>query len=157
MTATEFPKQADVESVYTPIQYSVEGEPTERWKGLHLISMGLPYYMKLAWAPHIAVRRAYVHRAVAKSLTSALGNVREQLGLDKIAELGLDHFAGAFRFGVNNFGHLANDSYGIVFRIRPPKSGYVPQAVLDIFEAEGWSARGGLKPGAEAVFEAVSK
>ncbi len=154
----KFPAQADVAREYGRIEFDRDGLPTTRWQSRCLISVGLPYPMQACWNPELSIKRALLHRQVFRSCQAALGTILTHFGgIDNVTELGLNGFGGAYQFGINNFGFLNNDCYGIVFRIKPPKDKVVPQDALDIFKSFGWAARGGLKPGACAVFEAVSK
>jgi hypothetical protein len=62
--------------------------------GTNQVMMDLPYPMRLDWEPGTMVRRASVHRLVARSLQGALEEIRDGYGTERLRALGLDRFGG---------------------------------------------------------------
>lgn len=59
-------------------------------------TIGIPYPMRLAWDPHIVVKRITCHRGVAERLIKVFDDILSEYGLEKIQELGIDLYGGCF-------------------------------------------------------------
>jgi hypothetical protein len=68
------------------------GEP-----GDHLVSVTVPYTLRLAWAPTERVLSIRCHKKVKDSLLNVLEHVLQEYGQDQISYLGLDLYAGCYQ------------------------------------------------------------
>ena len=84
---TGIPTQAEVGRVY--------GRPGPEIEG-RLVTIELPFKLRLDWNLRAATSRIRVHRDCAPQLEAALIEVRRRYGADAMAELGLDRYAGAY-------------------------------------------------------------
>lgn len=76
---------------HSPAFYEFYGE-----KGSGLVTIDLPYEMKLSWDLRIPVRRTTCHHKVVESLQRVLHKVKDIYGPDNISDLHLDHFGGCY-------------------------------------------------------------
>lgn len=146
-----------------------KGALSALWRDREIISVPLPYPMRLAWDPETTVTRVAFHRAAAPRLTAALTalwhaarlRVKERHGYDRdtafydaetkayLASLGLDLLGGTFNFRVMRGGaSLSMHAYGIAIDLNPAPNalgtrGVMPAWVVDAFEAHGftWGGR----------------
>jgi hypothetical protein len=58
--------------------------------------LDLPYPMRIAWEPHVSIRRITIHEKCAASAARVLERTRAHYGVENIRELGLDLFGGCF-------------------------------------------------------------
>lgn len=146
-----WPKQSEVPAFFGKIELGKDGRPTERWEARALTTINLPYPMRLAWEPSTIVRRLTCNRAVSQSLSRCLSNILAHYGsLEKVSEARMDLYGGCYNFRPMRGGHnLSMHSYGIAIDLDPEhnplgkkysvNAGMMPQAVVDIFTAEGWT------------------
>jgi len=73
------------------------GTPNETGAG-YLVTLNLPYPMRLAWDTDTAVSRIRCHKDVAKNFEAAFKDVLAHYGIAKIKELGIDLFGGCFNY-----------------------------------------------------------
>ena len=83
MLAPTWPRQRDCAAFY--------GKP-----GTGHTMLKLPYPMRLAWDPHVAIRRITIHEKCASSARRVLARTRAHYGMEQICELGLDRFGGCY-------------------------------------------------------------
>ena len=72
------------------------GKPNQA--GTYLVSMKLPFPMRLAWDKNTIVKTMRCHKLVADKLTAIFTEILQVYGLAKIQELGIDLFGGCFNF-----------------------------------------------------------
>ncbi len=132
------------------IELGQDGRPTARWEQRALITMTLPYAMRLSFRPEITIRKVRVCRGCIRGLSGALDEVKTFYGIDTIRVLGLDLFGQAYNFGLNCSG-LSILSYGVAIDINPEgnqakkaKDAEMPEKVVQIFEDHGWLWGGNL-------------
>ncbi len=58
--------------------------------------LDLPYPMRIAWDPHVTIKRITIHKKCADSAKRVLQKVKEHYGMEKIGDLGLDLFGGCY-------------------------------------------------------------
>jgi hypothetical protein len=80
---TRWPRQRECASFY--------GAP-----GTGHALIDLPYPMRIAWDPHVAIRRITIHRRCSDSACRVLTKVHTFYGHEQIRDLGLDLFGGCF-------------------------------------------------------------
>lgn len=146
-----WPRQAEVAHFFGAIELGPDGTPTERWQARALVSLNLPYRMRLSWQTETSVRRITCHRAVAASLRGCLAAILEHYGsLTAVQEAGLDLYGGCYNFRPMRGSHtLSMHAYGIAIDLDPehnrlgakwgPEKGMMPMAVVEIFERAGWT------------------
>lgn len=73
------------------------GTPNETGAG-YLVTLNLPYSMRLAWDTDTTVSRIRCHKEVAANFEAVFKDILAHYGLAKIKELGIDLFGGCFNY-----------------------------------------------------------
>lgn len=73
------------------------GKPTQDGKP-YLVSIKLPYPMRLAWDKNTKVTTMRCHKLTADRFLAVFNDILKEYGLAKIQELGIDLFGGCFNF-----------------------------------------------------------
>lgn len=98
------------------------GKPTEDGKP-YLVTIQLPYPMKLAWSKEMLVKTIRCHKLVAEQLTNIFKEILQTYGLEKIQELGIDLYGGCFNFrkmrGGNDF---SRHSWAVAIDLDPERN-----------------------------------
>jgi len=136
--------------------------------GSHLITVRLPYAMRLAWDTNTTVSRLTCHRKVAKSLTGVLEVVRDHHGISGIADMGLNLYGGCYNFRKMRGGtQFSTHAWGAAIDLDPShnrlkwdhtKARFAKpeyQFLLDAFAREGWVSLGEAKDYDWMHFQAV--
>ena len=71
----------------------------------YLVTIDLPYPMRLAWDKNQIVRKITCHKEIAEPLKAVFSDILEHYGLDKIRELGIDIF---YKHGFISLGREKN-------------------------------------------------
>jgi hypothetical protein len=89
-------------------------------EGSYLVTIKLPYPMKLAWDKRVTVNRMRCHINVADQLTNIFNEILEHYGMEKIQELGLDLFGGCFNYRQMRGGSdWSRHSWGVAVDLDP--------------------------------------
>lgn len=97
------------------------GKPTD--KGEYLISIKLPYPMRLAWDKKTKVTTMRCHKLVADKFTNVFTELLVVYGYEKIVELGIDLFGGCFNFRAMRGGSdYSRHSWGIAIDLDPERN-----------------------------------
>ena len=98
------------------------GKPNETGKG-YLVTIKLPYPMRLSWAKDTKVSKMSCHKLVADKFLAVFNDLLDHYGYDKIVELGIDLFGGCFNYrkmrGGNDF---SRHSWGLAVDLDPERN-----------------------------------
>lgn len=98
------------------------GKPNQT--GSYLVSIKLPFPMRLAWDKNTIVKTMRCHKLVANQLTAIFTEILQVYGLAKIQELGIDLFGGCFNFRQMRGGSdWSRHSWGIAIDLHPEANG----------------------------------
>lgn len=151
----DFPKYKDIRKYY--------GEPTK-----NLITVEIPYSLRLAWNTKVSVDKITCHKKVANSLTGILEDLRDHYGLEQLTALGIDLYGGCFNHRKMRGGRqLSTHSWGVAIDLDPArnrlrwnhtraqfaKPSY--EFLLAAFAGEGWVSLGEAKDYDWMHFQAV--
>ncbi len=121
--ATIWPRQADVEAFYGPVN-------------TNQVILTLPYVMRLAWAPSERIRRFSCHARVHDAFLRVFTQTLQTYGEDRIRELRLDLFGGCLNVRKMRGGSLMSmHSWGIAVDLDPENN------ALQMTRAEATFAR----------------
>ena len=97
------------------------GKPNQN--GTYLVSIKLPYPMRLAWDLNTKVTTMRCHKLVAENFTNVFNELLEVYGLAKIQELGIDLFGGCFNFRAMRGGSdYSRHSWAIAIDLDPVRN-----------------------------------
>jgi len=97
------------------------GKPNEN--GTYLVTINLPYPMRLAWDKKTTVKTMRCHKLVAANFTEVFKEILQVYGLPKIQELGIDLFGGCFAFRAMRGGSdYSRHSWGIAIDLDPERN-----------------------------------
>jgi hypothetical protein len=121
----------------------------------YLVTIKLPYPMRLAWDKDTIVDKMRCHKLVAKNFTAVFEDLLFHYGYERIKELGIDLFGGCFNYRKMRTGSAWSlHSWGIAIDLDPArntlsetkatarfaKSEYKP--MIDIFYKHGFISLG---------------
>lgn len=94
------------------------GKPNQQ--GTYLVSIKLPYPMRLAWDKNTKVTTMRCHKAAADRFMLVFNDLLNAYGYEKIVELGIDLFGGCFNFRAMRGGSdYSRHSWGIAIDLHP--------------------------------------
>ena len=97
------------------------GKPNQN--GTYLVSIKLPYPMRLAWDKNTKVNTMRCHKLVAQNFTNVFNDLLNHYGLAKIQELGIDLFGGCFAFrSMRGGSDYSRHSWGIAIDLDPERN-----------------------------------
>ena len=89
----------------------------------NLVTIQLPYPMKLAWDTKTKVTSLRCHKLIATDLTNVFKDILATYGLSKIQELGIDLYGGCYNFRLMRGGSsLSRHSWGIAIDLDPARN-----------------------------------
>jgi len=98
------------------------GTPTETGAA-YLVTVNLPYPMRLAWDLDTTVTRLRCHKLVSDKFEAVFKDILTHYGLPKIKELGIDLFGGCFNFRRMRGGSAwSKHSWGIAIDLDPARN-----------------------------------
>lgn len=97
------------------------GKPNQN--GEYLVSITLPYPMRLAWDKNTKVKTMRCHKLVADNFKNVFTELLVVYGYEKIVELGIDLFGGCFNFRAMRGGSdYSRHSWGIAIDLDPERN-----------------------------------
>lgn len=91
--------------------------------GSYLVTIDLPYPMRIAWDTKVTVTKLRCHRLVAKQLQAIFAEILQVYGLPKIQQLGIDLYGGCFAFRAMRGGaDWSRHSWGIAIDLDPGRN-----------------------------------
>ena len=97
------------------------GKPNE--EGNYLISIDLPYPMRLAWDLNTTINKIRCHKLVADNFKKVFSELKSVYGYEKLKELGIDLFGGCFNFRAMRGGSdYSRHSWGIAIDLDPTRN-----------------------------------
>lgn len=72
------------------------GQPNE--SGTYLVTIELPYLMRIAWDLDVSVSKIRCHKLIADRLKAVFNDLLSHYGYEEIKRLGIDLFGGCFAF-----------------------------------------------------------
>lgn len=132
----------------------------------NFVMVSLPFPMKLAWDLDVTITKVKFHKLVAHQFKRAFEQILGHYGIDKIRELKIDVFGGAFNCRPMRGGQSpSRHSWAIAFDLDPERNGlktpfskaqfskpeYKP--MMDIFERNGFLNYGVMRDNDAMHFE----
>jgi hypothetical protein len=130
------------------------GKPNVTGDG-YLVTIQLPYPMRLAWDTDTSVIRMRCHKLVADKFLAVFNEIHRVYGYEKIKELGIDLFGGCFNFRKMRGGSdWSTHSWGISIDLDPARNKLKEtsrtarfarpeyKAMIDIFYKHGFISLG---------------
>ncbi len=97
------------------------GKPNEL--GTYLVSIDLPYPMRLAWDKKTTVNKMRCHKLVESNFKAVFNEILSVYGIEKIKELGIDLFGGCFNFrSMRGGSDYSRHSWGIAIDLDPERN-----------------------------------
>jgi len=130
------------------------GKPTQDGKP-YLVTIALPFPMRLAWDKNTTITKMRCHKLVAQQLSDIFMEILNVYGLPKIKELGIDLFGGCFNFRAMRGGSdYSRHSWGVAIDLDPERNQLKEtaatarfarpeyKAMIDIFYKHGFVSLG---------------
>jgi hypothetical protein len=97
------------------------GFPSENPK--YLVTIDLPYPMRLSWDKNVKVKKITCHKLVADKLKSIFNELLLSYGYEEILRLGIDLYGGCFNFRKMRGGNdYSRHSWGIAIDLDPERN-----------------------------------
>ncbi len=98
------------------------GKPNVTGDG-YLVTIQLPYPMRLAWDTDTSIHKIRCHKLVADNFLKVFNEIHRAYGYIKIKELGIDLFGGCFNFRKMRGGDSwSTHSWGIAIDLDPARN-----------------------------------
>ena len=98
------------------------GEPNETGAG-YLVTINLPYPMRLAWDLDTKVKRMRCHKLAADAFRNVFDDLLAHYGMAEIERLGIDLFGGCFNYRkMRNGSEWSKHSWGIAIDLDPARN-----------------------------------
>jgi len=130
------------------------GKPNITGEG-YLMTIQLPYPMRLAWDTDTLVHSIRCHKLVGAKFLAVFNEIHRVYGYEKIKELGIDLFGGCFNFRKMRGGNdWSTHSWGIAIDLDPSRNQLKEtsktarfarpeyKAMIDIFYKHGFESLG---------------
>lgn len=108
--------------ITTPQLIAKYGKPTQDGRP-YLVTINLPYPMRLAWDKGTVIRKMRCHRLVAAQFTAIFNEILATYGLAEIQRLGIDLYGGCFNFRAMRGGSdYSRHSWGVAIDLDPERN-----------------------------------
>jgi hypothetical protein len=98
------------------------GTPNETGAG-YLVTVKVPYPMRIAWDTDSSVKTIRCHKLVADKLLAVFNDLLSHYGYDKIKELGIDLYGGCFNYRrMRNGSAWSMHAWGIAIDLDPARN-----------------------------------
>ena len=98
------------------------GTPNETGAG-YLVTVKVPYPMRIAWDTDSSVKSIRCHKLVADKLLAVFNDLLSHYGYDKIKELGIDLYGGCFNYRrMRNGSAWSMHAWGIAIDLDPARN-----------------------------------
>lgn len=152
MSAWPLPSRTALRAFYGNPDANADGTADPAWESFNLVRIPTPYRMVLAWDTDTVLKSIRCHKTVAASLTRILSAIAKHYGSQAAIEAARMHlYGGCYSFRpMRGSANLSVHSYGAAIDLDPennplglqydasPRAGMMPQAVIELFQAEGW-------------------
>jgi hypothetical protein len=97
------------------------GQPNEA--GTYLITINLPYPMRIAWDLDTKVTRMRCHKMVADAFLNVFKELLQVYGYERIVELGIDLYGGCFNYRkMRGKSSWSKHAFGIAIDLDPARN-----------------------------------
>ena len=97
------------------------GKPNQN--GTYLVTIKLPYPMRLAWDKKTKVTKMRCHKLVAERFLNVFNDLLKHYGYENLVELGIELFGGCFNFRAMHGGSdYSRHSWGIAIDLDPERN-----------------------------------
>ena len=98
------------------------GTPNDTGKG-YLVTIKLPYPMRLSWDKNVKVTKMSCHKLVADKFLAVFNDLLAHYGYEKLVELGIDLFGGCFNFRKMRGGSdWSRHAFGVAIDLDPERN-----------------------------------
>lgn len=98
------------------------GTPNETGSG-YLVTIDVPYPMRIAWDTDTTVNKMRCHRLVSENFKAVFADLLAHYGYEKIKELGIDLFGGCFNYRRMRGGSSwSKHAWGIAIDLDPARN-----------------------------------
>jgi len=98
------------------------GQPNETGKG-YLVTIDLPYPMRIAWDTDTTVQKMRCHELVAENFKAVFEDLLSHYGYKRIHDLGIDLFGGCFSYRkMRNGSSWSKHAWGIAIDLDPARN-----------------------------------
>lgn len=89
----------------------------------YLVTLELPYPMRLSWDKNVKVKKIQCHRLVANKLKAIFDELLSSYGYEELVRLGIDLYGGCFNFRKMRGGNdYSRHSWGIAIDLDPERN-----------------------------------
>ena len=108
--------------ITTPQLIERFGKPTQDGRA-YLVTIKLPFPMRLAWDKNTVINKMRCHRFIANQFTAIFNEILAVYGLKRIQELGIDLYGGCFNFRAMRGGSdYSRHSWGVAIDLDPERN-----------------------------------
>lgn len=108
--------------ITTPQLIAKYGKPTRDGRA-YLVTIKLPYPMRLAWDKNTVITKMRCHRLVANQFSAIFADILKVYGMKRIVELGIDLYGGCFNFRAMRGGSdYSRHSWAVAIDLDPERN-----------------------------------
>lgn len=108
--------------ITTPQLIAKYGKPTQDGKA-YLVTIKLPYPMRLAWDKNTVITKMRCHKLVAQNFSNVFSEILAVYGMANIIKLGIDLYGGCFNFRAMRGGSdYSRHSWAVAIDLDPERN-----------------------------------